>query len=110
MSEPVLEQLAALNRISRIALQDMALRPMLQRIVDALHEAFGWEFIAIAGIDHARNEFVCNAVHASAEGEVRVGYRRALGSGVGDRKLPRTDMASRPRTWCTAYRTCGMEL
>lgn len=82
MSEPVLEQLAALNRISRIALQDMALRPMLQRIVDALHEAFGWEFIAIAGIDHARNEFVCNAVHASAEGEVRVGYRRALGSGV----------------------------
>lgn len=77
-----LRQLAALNRISRIALQDMELRPMLQRIVDALYEEFGWEFIAFAGIDRERNEFVCDAVHAWAPGEVRVGYRRALGTGV----------------------------
>ena len=41
-AEEVLRQLAALNRISRIALQDMALRPMLQRIVDALNAEFGW--------------------------------------------------------------------
>ena len=77
-----LRQLAALNRISRIALQDMELRPMLQRIVDALHEEFGWEFIAFAGIDRERNEFVCDAVHTWSPGEVRVGYRRALGTGV----------------------------
>lgn len=81
-AEEVLRQLAALNRISRIALQDMALRPMLQRIVDALNAEFGWEFIAFAGIDPVRGEFVCDAVHASIDSEVQVGYRRALGSGV----------------------------
>jgi hypothetical protein len=82
MNGDALQQLAALNRISRIALQDMALRPMLQRIVDALHDEFGWEFIAFAGIDHARGEFVCDAVRAAIPSEVSVGYRRALGSGV----------------------------
>ena len=82
MSRDALQQLAALNRISRIALQDIALRPMLQRIVDALHDEFGWEFIAFAGIDPVRGEFVCDAVHAAIPSEVSVGYRRALGSGV----------------------------
>ena len=82
MSSDALQQLAALNRISRIALQDIALRPMLQRIVDALQDEFGWEFIAFAGIDHARGEFVCDAVRAAIPSEVAVGYRRALGSGV----------------------------
>ena len=47
-----LRQLATLNRIARIALQDMALQPMLQRIVDTLAEEFGWEFVACATIDH----------------------------------------------------------
>ena len=70
MNGDALQQLAALNRISRIALQDMALRPMLQRIVEALHGEFGWEFIAFAAIDHTRGEFVCNAVHAAITSEV----------------------------------------
>ena len=47
----VMRQLATLNRIARIAIQDLALRPMLQRIVDILHEEFGWEFVACASID-----------------------------------------------------------
>ncbi len=98
MSGDALQQLAALNRISRIALQDMALRPMLQRIVDALHDEFGWEFIAFAGIDHARGEFVCDAVHAAITSEVAVGYRRALGSGVVGHVAARGETVDIPET------------
>ena len=78
----VLRQLTALNRVARIAVQDMALRPMLQRIVGLLSEEFGWEFVACATIDRARNEFVCEAVAGVVASEVTVGYRRALGTGV----------------------------
>ena len=77
-----MRQLAIVNRVARIAVEDMALRPMLQRVVDALAEEFQWEFVACACIDAAKGEFVCEAVHSSLETEVVVGYRRALGSGV----------------------------
>jgi diguanylate cyclase (GGDEF)-like protein len=75
-------QLATLNRIARIAMQDMALRPMLQRIVDTLSDEFDWEFVACASIDRARRQFVCEAVCSKLASEVAVGYRRALGTGV----------------------------
>ena len=77
-----IRQLAILNRVARIAVEDMALRPMLQRVVDALAEEFKWEFVACACIDAANGEFVCEAVHSTLETDVVVGYRRALGSGV----------------------------
>ena len=77
-----MRQLAILNRIARIAVEDMALRPMLQRVVDTLAEEFHWEFVACAGIDAANGEFVCEAMRSTLETEVVVGYRRALGSGV----------------------------
>jgi diguanylate cyclase (GGDEF)-like protein len=74
--------LAALNRIARIATQDLALRPMLQRIVDALHDHFGWNFIACARVDREAGVFVCEALYSDTPTEVEVGYTRALGSGV----------------------------
>ena len=77
-----LRQLATLNRIARIALEDLELRPMLQRIVDTLHEEFGWEFIACVRVDTLHGEFCCEAVHSSTSTEIVPGYRRALGSGV----------------------------
>ncbi len=77
-----LRQLAALNRIARIALEDLDLGPMLQRIVDTLHEEFGWEFIAFARVDRERGEFCCEAVHNEVDTAIAAGYRRALGSGV----------------------------
>lgn len=77
-----MRQLAILNRIARIAVEDMALGPMLQRVVDALAEEFEWEFVACAGVDAANGEFVCEALHSSLDSEIAVGYRRALGSGV----------------------------
>ena len=77
-----LRQLAALNRIARIALEDLDLGPMLQRIVDTLHGEFGWEFIAFARVDRERGEFCCEAVHSEVDTAIERGYRRALGSGV----------------------------
>ncbi|MEO8160494.1 MAG: diguanylate cyclase [Arenimonas sp.] len=77
-----MHQLAALNRIARIAIQDLALRPMLQRIVDILHEEFGWEFIACASVDLAAGRFRCEAVRSAVPTEVVVDYQRELGSGV----------------------------
>lgn len=75
-------QLSTLNRIARIALQDLALRPMLQRIVDTLSDEFDWEFVACATIDHLQGEFLCEAVCSKLDSDVAVGYRRALGTGV----------------------------
>lgn len=80
--QDAMRQLAILNRIARIAVEDMELRPMLQRVVDTLAEEFQWEFVACAGIDAANHEFVCEAMHSELETDIVVGYRRALGSGV----------------------------
>jgi len=77
-----MRQLATLNRIARIAIQDLALRPMLQRIVDILHEEFDWDFIACASIDFESNRFRCEAVRSSVPTEVVVDYQRELGTGV----------------------------
>lgn len=80
--DAALRQLATLGRIARIAVQDLEVRPMLQRIVDALHEEFGWEFVACASIDVLAGEFRCEAVCSIVATDVVVGYRRRLGSGV----------------------------
>ena len=77
-----MRQLATLNRIARIAIQDLALRPMLQRIVDILHVEFDWDFVACATIDKASNTFRCEAVRSTLPTEVVVDYQRELGSGV----------------------------
>ena len=77
-----MRQLATLNRIARIAIQDLALRPMLQRIVDILHEEFAWDFVACASLDLAQRTFRCEAVRSSVPTEVVVDYQRELGSGV----------------------------
>jgi len=78
----VMRQLATLNRIARIAIQDLALRPMLQRIVDILHDEFGWEFVACASVDLRQGQFVCEALRSTVATEIVVGYHRALGSGI----------------------------
>ena len=75
-------QLVALNNIARIATQDLALRPMLQRIVDALHDHFGWEFIACASIRRNEARFICEALYSAWPTNVRVDYSRELGSGI----------------------------
>jgi diguanylate cyclase (GGDEF)-like protein len=76
------EHLELLNEIARIATADLELRPMLQRITDALARHFGWEFVACVSIDHARHAFVCEALSTTVETEVHPGYSRELGSGV----------------------------
>jgi diguanylate cyclase (GGDEF)-like protein len=75
-------QLEILNEVARIATLDLELRPMLQRITDALSSSFQWEFVALVTIDAARSAFVCEAVTSEVPTEIHVGYTRALGSGV----------------------------
>lgn len=86
MSRPLTDeaarQLATLERIARIAVEDFEPEPLLARIVDALATEFDWDFVACVGIDHERGEFVCRAVRSRVPTEITVGYRRALGSGV----------------------------
>ena len=72
--------LEVLNEVARIATLDLALRPMLQRITDALAAKFGWEFVALVSIDGDR--FVCEALTSTVRTSVHVGYSRRLGSGV----------------------------
>lgn len=74
--------LEILNEITRIATADLALRPMLQRITDALMNKFGWEFVAIVSVDGDRGAFVCEAVSSRMPNEIYVGYSRQIGSGV----------------------------
>lgn len=75
-------ELTALISIARIATADLELRPMLQRIVDALHEYFGWEFIACVTVDQREGCFVCEAFYSAVPTDMHVGYSRKLGSGV----------------------------
>ncbi|MFL6244740.1 MAG: diguanylate cyclase domain-containing protein [Thermoanaerobaculia bacterium] len=76
------QQLEILNEVARIATLDLELRPMLQRITDALASKFDWEFVALVTIDRERGAFLCEAVTTSAETAIHVGYTRPLGSGV----------------------------
>lgn len=74
--------LEALNEIARIATLDLELRPMLQRVVEALKRRFGWEFVSCIRVDAARGLCVCEAVTEGYPDPVRPGYTRPLESGV----------------------------
>jgi diguanylate cyclase (GGDEF)-like protein len=82
VDDPRTAQLEILNEVARIATLDLELRPMLQRITDALATKFGWEFVALVTIDVERNAFVCEAVTTKGETAIHIGYTRPLGSGV----------------------------
>ncbi|MBL8622053.1 MAG: GAF domain-containing protein [Myxococcales bacterium] len=75
-------ELALLNEIAVAATADLELRPMLGRIVDAMHARFGWEFVACIRIDRPRQRFVCEAVATALPTAIHVGYSRPFGSGV----------------------------
>jgi diguanylate cyclase (GGDEF)-like protein len=75
-------QLAALAEIARIATEDFELRPMLQRITDALALRFGWELVALIRVDAEQERFVCEALTSSIPTLVEPGYSRPFGSGV----------------------------
>lgn len=75
-------QLAVVVKIARIATEDLELRPMLERIVDAVRDAFGWEFVAYASLDREGRRFVCDAISSELPSGIFVGYAQPLGTGV----------------------------
>ena len=84
-------QLEILNEVARIATLDLELRPMLQRITDALASKFDWEFVALVTIDRERGAFVCEAVTSIArDGSPRrlhaAARQRRGRAGRGDRR------------------------
>jgi diguanylate cyclase (GGDEF)-like protein len=75
-------RLEVLNEVARIATLDLEMRPMFQRVADALRRTFGWEYVACASVDWERNRFVCEALSTDMPSGIYVGYSRELGSGV----------------------------
>jgi GAF domain-containing protein len=75
-------ELAALNELARIATLDLELRPMVQRITDALASHFGYELVALVMTNPDGAAFTCQALTTSLQTEVHIGYTRPLGTGV----------------------------
>jgi diguanylate cyclase (GGDEF)-like protein len=71
-----------LTVVARIAVQDLELQPMLQRITDLLRDHFDCALVALTQVDLERNRFVCEQVSSAVASDVRPGYSRPLGSGV----------------------------
>jgi diguanylate cyclase (GGDEF)-like protein len=71
-----------LAEIARIATETLELRPMLQRVTDALVERLGWELVALVRVDRERERFVCEAQTATVPATVGPGFSREFGSGV----------------------------
>jgi diguanylate cyclase (GGDEF)-like protein len=71
-----------LAAVARIAIEDLALRPMLQRINQLLLEHFDCALVAIVRVDLAEKQFVCEEITATIPTEVKPGYSRPLGTGV----------------------------
>jgi diguanylate cyclase (GGDEF)-like protein len=74
--------LALVNDIARIALRYMELRPMLQRIVQALKQHLHCELVDCSGLDLHTHSFVCEAVECDVPSAIEVGYTRPMGIGV----------------------------
>jgi diguanylate cyclase (GGDEF)-like protein len=80
--DPRAQQLEILNEIGRIATSDLELRPMMQRITDALANKFDWQFVALVLVEQERNVFTCEAVTSAVETHIHPGYARPIGSGI----------------------------
>lgn len=75
-------ELDIVNAIARIATEDLELRPMLQRITDAMLRMYDWDFAACGLVHEERGTFTIEAVSSRVPTEIYPGYGRELGSGV----------------------------
>ena len=71
-----------LTTVARIAVQDLELQPMLQRITDILRDHFDCALVALARVDKEAGRFVCEEVSAAVASDIQPGYSRPLGFGV----------------------------
>src|SRR5258705_12227887 len=75
-------QLELLNRIARLAADELELRPMLQGVTDLLQERMGWESIAVISLDAERKTVVVEALSSKAKLPLKVGDSWAVGNGI----------------------------
>jgi GAF domain-containing protein len=71
-----------LSELMQISTEDLDVRPMMERIANALARHFSWEFVAVISVDNKTRHFVCEALHTDLPTDIHVGYSRPLGSGV----------------------------
>lgn len=76
------DPLALLNELARISTEDLELRPMLQRLTDALARRLEIELVSLIRVDREEQRFVCEALTSRLPTVVHVGYGRPIGSGV----------------------------
>ncbi|MEE8118019.1 MAG: hypothetical protein V3T39_00535, partial [Gammaproteobacteria bacterium] len=55
------KRLTTLNAIAHIAIGDLPLEAMLEKVMSTLREHFGWEFVGCALIDEIHQTTVCAA-------------------------------------------------
>ena len=79
---PAAKTLRLLNRIARIASEDLELQPMLQRVTDVLTAGFGWQLAALVRVDREHGRLVCAALSSCSSPQIFVGFSCALGTGV----------------------------
>ncbi|MCG8435512.1 MAG: diguanylate cyclase [Gammaproteobacteria bacterium] len=75
-------RLTALAEIAQIAVEDLKLREMLQKITNVLQSYFGWEFVGCASIHSEEQVSVCEAVSTKFDSYVKPGDVHTLNSGV----------------------------
>lgn len=71
-----------LARLARIASEDLLLRPMLQRITDALHRELEYDLVALLSIDLEQQRCQCEALSTASPTGLYVGYAHELAAGV----------------------------
>lgn len=76
------KRLTTLNAIAHIAIGDLPLEAMLEKVMSTLREHFGWEFVGCALIDEIHQTTVCAATSSSIETEITPGYTQPLSRGM----------------------------
>lgn len=78
---PELDPFELLASLARVASEDLLLRPMLQRITDALHRQLVIERVAIVTLDTEQSRYQYEALSTSLPTTVYVGYNEPLLTG-----------------------------
>ncbi len=77
-----LRDLEVVNHVARLASEDSLLLPMLQRIVDAVRESYGLDYVSLAFLDARRRVIHCEAVSSSFPSELMIGAEIDSESGI----------------------------
>ncbi len=76
------EQLKLINKLGRLALSSLDQQSLLSQVINALHEALGYDYVALFLLDKEYNELVLEAHCGILTGEVNPGFVVYLNEGI----------------------------